>query len=49
MNAENTPETIVLIHGLCLTPRSREHWIEHYEERILRACAAYRRRRTEQR
>ena len=27
----NTPDTIVLIHGLWMTPRSWEHWIEHYE------------------
>jgi pimeloyl-ACP methyl ester carboxylesterase len=25
------PDTIVLIHGLWVTPRSWEHWIEHYE------------------
>lgn len=24
------PETIVLIHGLWMTPRSWEHWVEHY-------------------
>lgn len=23
--------TIVLIHGLWMTPRSREHWVSHYE------------------
>src|ERR687890_2921958 len=38
MTTENTPnsaapETIVLIHGLWMTPRSWEHWIEHYEGR----------------
>lgn len=27
------PDTIVLIHGLWMTPRSWEHWVEHYEER----------------
>jgi pimeloyl-ACP methyl ester carboxylesterase len=26
------PHTIVLIHGLWLTPRSWEHWIERYED-----------------
>ena len=26
-----TPDTIVLIHGFWVTPRSWEHWIEHYE------------------
>ena len=25
------PDTIVLIHGFWVTPRSWEHWIEHYE------------------
>ena len=28
-----TPDTIVLIHGLWMTPRSWEHWIERYSER----------------
>jgi pimeloyl-ACP methyl ester carboxylesterase len=27
------PDTIVLIHGFWVTPRSWEHWIEHYEGR----------------
>src|ERR671926_606528 len=37
MTAENNtpdpgaPDTIVLIHGLWMTPRSWEHWIERYE------------------
>src|SRR5215217_2841183 len=36
VTAENTadpsaPDTIVLIHGLWVTPRSWEYWIEHYE------------------
>ena len=36
MTTENTsdpaaPDTIVLVHGLWVTPRSWEHWIEHYE------------------
>ena len=26
-----TPDTIVLIHGFWVTPRSWEHWITHYE------------------
>ena len=26
-----TPDTIVLIHGFWVTPRSWEHWIAHYE------------------
>ena len=25
------PDTIVLIHGLWVTPRSWEKWVEHYE------------------
>src|SRR5918912_992497 len=36
MTTNNTPDptipdTIVLIHGLWLTPRSWEHWIDRYE------------------
>ena len=27
----NAPDTIVLIHGFWVTPRSWEHWITHYE------------------
>jgi len=26
-----TPDTVVLIHGLWMTPRSWEHWVPHYE------------------
>lgn len=34
MNAANgTPDTIVLIHGIWLTPRSWEHSKERYESR----------------
>src|SRR6188472_904650 len=41
MTAENTPtppapDTIVLIHGLWVTPRSWEKWVEHYEGRGFR-------------
>jgi pimeloyl-ACP methyl ester carboxylesterase len=25
------PDTIVLIHGLWVTPRSWQKWVEHYE------------------
>ena len=44
MTAENTPDpgapdTIVLIHGLWVTPRSWEHWIERYEGRGYRVLA----------
>lgn len=28
-----TPNTIVLVHGLWMTPRSWEHWVEHYEQK----------------
>jgi alpha-beta hydrolase superfamily lysophospholipase len=34
-----TPDTIVLIHGLWMTPRSWEHWIEHYEDGGYRVLA----------
>ena len=44
MTAENilnpaTPYTIVLIHGLWMTPLSWEHWIDHYEARGFRVLA----------
>ena len=45
MTAEDTtpdpgaPDTIVLIHGLWVTPRSWEHWIEHYENKGYRVLA----------
>jgi pimeloyl-ACP methyl ester carboxylesterase len=32
-NAAASPDTIVLIHGFWVTPRSWEHWITHYEGR----------------
>src|SRR5215212_5164113 len=35
----NTPDTIVLIHGLWTTPRSWEKWVEHYEDRGYRVLA----------
>ena len=31
--ASTAPDTIVLIHGLWMTPRSWENWVEHYEKR----------------
>ena len=31
MNAASAPETIVLIHGFWVTPRSWEHWKARYE------------------
>src|SRR5215213_5968317 len=44
MTTENTPDsaapdTIVLVHGLWVTPRSWEHWIEHYENKGYRVVA----------
>ena len=37
--ATSTPDTIVLIHGFWVTPRSWEHWIERYEAKGLRVIA----------
>ena len=34
-----TPDTIVLIHGFWVTPRSWEHWIERYEQSGYRVIA----------
>jgi alpha-beta hydrolase superfamily lysophospholipase len=28
-----TPDTIILIHGLWMTPLSWEHWVDRYESR----------------
>ena len=33
MNAQDSPDTIVLIHGFWVTPRSWEDWIAHYEKK----------------
>ncbi|AWS42786.1 alpha/beta hydrolase [Streptosporangium sp. 'caverna'] len=33
------PDTIVLIHGFWVTPRSWEHWITHYESKGYRVLA----------
>lgn len=35
----STPDTIVLIHGFWVTPRSWEDWIRHYEARGYRVIA----------
>ena len=35
----STPDTIVLIHGFWVTPRSWEEWIRHYEGRGFRVLA----------
>ena len=34
-----TPDTIVLIHGFWVTPRSWEHWVAHYEAKGFRVLA----------
>ena len=39
MDNETTPDTIVLIHGLYLTPRSWELWVKRYEARGYRVIA----------
>jgi alpha-beta hydrolase superfamily lysophospholipase len=36
---QGTPDTIVLIHGFWVTPRSWEHWITHYEAKGYRVIA----------
>ncbi|MFI5658606.1 alpha/beta hydrolase [Streptomyces sp. NPDC051684] len=33
------PDTIVLVHGFWVTPRSWEHWVTHYEKRGFRVLA----------
>lgn len=38
-DAANGPDTIVLIHGFWVTPRSWEHWITHYEQKGYRVLA----------
>lgn len=38
-NGAKTPNTIVLIHGFWVTPRSWEHWITHYEAKGFRVIA----------
>jgi pimeloyl-ACP methyl ester carboxylesterase len=35
----STPDTIVLIHGFWVTPRSWEHWIDRYQSRGYRVLA----------
>ena len=34
--SDTRPDTVVLVHGLWVTPRSWEHWVERYEARGLR-------------
>jgi pimeloyl-ACP methyl ester carboxylesterase len=35
----STPDTIVLIHGFWVTPRSWEHWVTHYQNKGFRVLA----------
>ena len=39
MSTDAAPDTIVLIHGFWVTPRSWENWIEHYESAGYRVLA----------
>jgi pimeloyl-ACP methyl ester carboxylesterase len=39
MTGTPAPDTIVLIHGFWVTPRSWEHWAEHYESRGFQVLA----------
>src|SRR6476659_7760727 len=39
MTTSSTPDTVVFIHGLWMTPKSWEHWIERYSARGLRCLA----------
>ena len=38
-NSAQAPDTVVLIHGFWVTPRSWEHWIRHYEAKGYRVLA----------
>jgi pimeloyl-ACP methyl ester carboxylesterase len=38
-NAPSAPDTIVLIHGFWMTPRSWEHWVAHYEAKGFKVLA----------
>lgn len=35
----NAPDTIVLVHGFWVTPRSWEHWVEYYQAKGFRVIA----------
>src|SRR5688500_19404428 len=37
--ATSKPDTIVIVHGFWVTPRSWEYWIERYEGKGLRVIA----------
>ena len=38
-DSSTAPDTIVLIHGFWVTPRSWEHWITHFEAKGYRVLA----------
>ena len=35
MTETNRPDTVVLVHGLWMTPRSWENWVKYYQSRGL--------------
>jgi len=37
--SSSRPDTVVLVHGLWMTPRSWEHWVEHYERQGMTVLA----------
>jgi pimeloyl-ACP methyl ester carboxylesterase len=39
VNRSTAPDTVVFVHGFWVTPRSWEHWMQHYENRGLRVLA----------
>src|SRR5918999_5263745 len=39
MTSNEAPDTIVLVHGFWVTPRSWEDWIAHYESKGYRVLA----------
>jgi pimeloyl-ACP methyl ester carboxylesterase len=39
MSTDSSPDTIVLIHGLWMTPRSWEEWVAYYEQKGYRVLA----------
>jgi pimeloyl-ACP methyl ester carboxylesterase len=39
LNRNGGPDTIVLVHGLWMTPRSWENWVAHYEDKGYRVLA----------
>ncbi len=44
MSTPSQPDTIVLIHGFWVTPRSWEEWIAHYERGGYKVIRATRRK-----